>query len=214
MVGGATMMSVGPATQYVTPAMASAGEDVVVTKGPAIEASALFAVTFPEKVKKAYGEAFAKRADAIFWQMSVVEDSLTAASVGVRDGGVTAMHDATECGVWGGLYELANASHVGMRIRKEKIPAIEEALKICELFGIDPFSSISEGTLIITCRKHKTAEVLSRLSAKGILAAAVGETLPEEHGITLIDKGRETFLKHPRVDPFWKAFGQAMAAQG
>jgi len=211
MVGGATMMSVGPDDKYVTPAMASPGEDVVITKGPAIEASALFAVTFPGRVRKAYGAEFAKRADRVFWQMSVVDDALTAASVGVRDGGVTAMHDATECGIWGGLYEVARASRVGMRIEREKIPVLDEVRKVCELFGIDPFCSISEGTLVLTCKKHKTAEVLSRLEAKGILAAAIGETFPEGHGITLVESGRENPLEHPRVDPFWKAYGQAMA---
>ena len=212
MIGGATMMSVGPRTEYVTPAMASPGEDIIMTKGPAIEASALFAVTFPRRIEKAYGASFGRRADELFWQMSVVEDALTAASVGVRDEGVTAMHDATECGLWGGLYEVARASHVGMRVEREKIPVPEEVQKVCDLFGIDAFSSISEGTLIVACKKQKTGEVLSRLEGKGIVAAAIGETLPEDHGITLVESGRETPLEHPRVDPFWKAFGQAMAA--
>jgi hydrogenase maturation factor len=211
MIGGATMMSVGPRAKYVTPAMASAAEDIIITKGPGIEASALFAVTFPKRVEKAFGAAFAKRADRVFWQMTVVEDALTAASVGVREEGVTAMHDATECGLWGGLYEVARASDVGMRIDREKIPVQEEVRKVCELFGIDPFCSISEGTLILACKKHKTAEVLSRFKEKGILAAAIGETLPEEHGVTLVERGRERPLEHPRVDPFWKAYGQAMA---
>jgi len=211
MVGGATMMSIGSRDKYVTPAMASPGEDIVITKGPAIEASALFAVTFPHRVADAYGHAFAGRAEALFWQMSVVEDAMSAAAVGVRDDGVTAMHDATECGVWGGLYEVARASHVGMRIEKAKIPVQEEVEEICRLFRIDPFSSISEGTLIITCKKVKTGELLSRLAAKGILAAVIGETRSEEHGITLVEKSGERPLEHPRIDPFWRAFGEALA---
>ncbi|MBN1505174.1 MAG: AIR synthase family protein [Candidatus Eisenbacteria bacterium] len=211
MVGGATMMSVGPGDKYVTPAMASPGEDVVVTKGPAIEASALLAVTFPGRVKKAYGAEFARRAEQVFWQMTVVEDALTAAAAGVRDDGVTAMHDATECGIWGGLYEVARASRVGMRLEMEKIPVLDEVRKVCDLFGIDPFCSISEGTLVLTCKKQKTAEVVSRLEAKGILAATIGETFPEGHGITLVERGRERPLEHPRVDPFWSAYGQALA---
>jgi hydrogenase maturation factor len=210
MIGGATVMSVGPRDKYVTPAMASPGEDVVITKGPAIEATALFAVAFPHLVKKAYGEEFAARAEEIFWQMSVVEDAMTAASVGVRDEGVTTMHDATECGLWGGLYEVARASGVGMRIEKEKVPILDEATKICDLFGMDPYCAISEGTLIITCKKGKTAELLSRLEARGIVAAAIGETLPREGKVTLVEDGRERLLDHPRVDPFWAAFGRAM----
>ena len=213
MIGGATVMAVGPADQYVTPAMASPGEDVVITKGPAIEASALFAVTFPHLVAEAYGEEFARRAEEVFWQMSVVEDAMTAASVGLRDRGVTSMHDATECGLWGGLYEVARASGIGMGIDKERIPVLEEVSRICELFRMDPYSAISEGTLILTCRPEKTAELIDRLGSKGITAAAIGKTLPQEAGITLVSEGREHPLEHPRVDPFWEAFGRTMAAQ-
>ena len=43
-------------------------------------------------------------------------------------------------------------------------------------------------------------------------AALIGETCPEEHGITLAEKDQEIPLEHPRTDPFWKAFGQALAS--
>jgi hydrogenase maturation factor len=211
MIGGATVMATGSRDCFVTPAMAGVGEDVVITKGPAIEASALFAATFPKRVAAAHGEEFARRADALFWQMSVVEDALTAASAGVRAEGVTAMHDATECGLWGGLYEVARASRVGMRLERERIVVLEEVEKLCRLFSIDPFSAISEGTLVLTCRKHRTAEVLARLAAKGIAAARIGETLPESEGITLVEGGRARPLEHPRIDPFWAAFGKALS---
>lgn len=211
MIGGATVMATGPRESYVTPAMGGVGEDVVITKGPAIEASALFAATFPRRVAAACGEEVARRADALFWSMSVVDDALAAASAGVRADGVTAMHDATECGLWGGLYEVARASRVGMRIERESIPVPEEVAKVCALFGIDPFSSISEGTLVLTCKPHRTEEVIGRLAAKGIAAARIGETLPEAEGITLIDGGRARRLEHPRVDPFWAAFGKALS---
>jgi hydrogenase maturation factor len=211
MIGGATVMAIGPKERYVTPAMAGPGEDVVITKGPAIEATALFAATFPRRVAAAHGEEFARRADAFFRSMTVVEDALTAASVGVRADGVTTMHDATECGLWGGLYEVARASRVGMRIERERVPVPEEVEKVCRLFAIDPFTAISEGTLIATCRRHRTAELLARLASKGIVAAVIGETRPEADGITLVEEGRERPLEHPRVDPFWAAFGKAMA---
>jgi hydrogenase maturation factor len=211
MVGGATVMATGPRDGYVTPAMAGVGEDVVITKGPAIEATALLAATFPKRIAAAYGADFGRRADAMFEKMSVVEEATIAAAVGVRERGVTAMHDATECGLWGGLYEVARASRVGMRIDRERIPVPDEVDKVCRLFAIEPFSSISEGTLVLTCKRHRTAELLARLAGRGIDAAAIGETLPEPEGITLVEDGRRRRLEHPRVDPFWAAFGRAMA---
>jgi len=145
----------------------------------------------------------------VFWQMSVVEDALTAVEVGVHEDGVTAMHDATECGVWGGLFEVALASRVGMRINKNAIIVQEPVAKVCELFGIDPYSSISEGTLIITCKPKQPDEVVGRLSDKGIASSIVGECVPDKEGIQYTENGLTVELRHPRVDPFWQAFGKA-----
>lgn len=209
MIGGATVIAIGRKEQYVTPRMAQVGDSIIITKGAAIEASGLFAVTFPHKVAERYNEATARQAEEIFWQMSVVEDALTAVEVGVHEKGVTAMHDATECGVWGGLFEVAQASKVGMVIDKEKIIVQDAVQKVCNLFEIDPYSSISEGTLIITCRPHKADEVVKRLSDKNILASIVGEVVEQEKGMHYFENNKKYELAHPTVDPFWVAFGKA-----
>ena len=213
MIGGATVIGIGPGDRYVTPEMARPGDVVIVTKGAAIEAAGLFAVTFPKRVAERYGERVAREAEEIFWQMSVVEDALTAVEAGVRDDGVTGMHDATECGVWGGLFEVAKASGVGMTVDQDKIIVQDAVAKVCDLFGLDPYSSISEGTLIITCRPHKAQEVTRRLLDKGIPASTVGEIVEPHHGMRVFRGGTSRELVHPVVDPFWAAFGKA-ASQG
>jgi hydrogenase expression/formation protein HypE len=209
MIGGATVIGIGPKDRYVTPTMARPGDTVLITKGAAIEAAGLFAVTFPRRVAERYGEKAAREAEEIFWQMSVVEDALTAVEAGVRENGVTSMHDATECGVWGGLFEVAQASGVGMTIDKEKIIVQDPVRKVCDLFGIDPYTSISEGTLILTCRPHKVQEVVRRLGDKGILVSMVGEVVDARQGLRFFEQGRSRELVHPKVDPFWAAFGKA-----
>jgi hydrogenase expression/formation protein HypE len=210
MVGGATVISIGEKSRYVTPQMAGRGDLIVITKGAAIEATGIFALAFQDRIREAFGEEFSRRAEEIFFQMSVVEDALTAASVGTRENGVTAMHDATECGVWGGLYEVAKASRVGMRIEKDRIIILDEVEKICAKFGMDPYSSISEGTLIITCKEKKVDLLLKKLAQKKIPASVVGEVIPQSKGIVLVEAGRERPLEHPRVDPFWPAFARAL----
>ncbi|MGE5189813.1 MAG: AIR synthase family protein [Gemmatimonadota bacterium] len=214
MIGGATVICIGPGDRYVTPEMARPGDVVIVTKGAAIEAAALFAVTFPGRVAERYGEKTAREAEEVFWQMSVVEDALTCAEAGVREAGVTAMHDATECGVWGGLFEVARASGVGMTIDKEKIIVQDPVRKVCDLFGIDPYSSISEGTLVLACRPHKAQEVVRRLGDKGIPATMVGEAVDARNGLRVFEAGTSRELAHPEVDPFWAAFGKAASQAG
>ncbi len=210
MVGGATMIGVGEKDEYVTPKMARAGDKIIITKGPAIEATGIFATMFPRLIEEEFGSDFGQRAQQIFYQMSVVEDAMTAVGVGVRENGVTAMHDATECGIWGGLYEIAQAADLGLQIEKELIVVEDCVTEICSYFGIDPYASISEGTLIIACREHKAWEVVQALSQKGVKSSIVGELTEPGNGMVLVSGGRKQRLEHPIVDPFWKAFYGAL----
>ncbi len=210
MVGGATVIGIGRKDEYVTPRLARAGDKIIITKGPAIEATGIFAAMFPKLIEEQFGHDFNQKAQQVFQQMSVVEDAMTAVSVGVRENGVSAMHDATECGIWGGLYEVAQASGLGVRIEKGKIVVADTIPEICAYFGIDPYASISEGTLIIACREHKAAAVVAALSQKGIKSSVVGELTEPDKGMVLVEGGREKKLEHPIVDPFWNAFYGAL----
>jgi hydrogenase maturation factor len=210
MVGGATLVGVGELDEYVTPRFCKAGDKIIITKGPAIEATGIFSAMFPKIIEKEFGTPFNIKVQGIFYKMSVVEDALTAVSVGVREKGVTAMHDATECGVWGGLYELAQAAGLGARIEREKIIIEEGVAEVCRFFDIDPYASISEGTLIIACKENKAEECVVALKRKGIKSAVIGELTPPEKGMVLVEGGKEKKLEHPIVDPFWRAFYGAL----
>jgi hydrogenase expression/formation protein HypE len=211
MVGGATVLAIGGKDEYVTPIFARAGDKIIITKGPAIEASGIFATMFPRLLEREFGVDFSRRAESIFYKMSAVEDALTAVSVGVRDNGVSAMHDATECGIWGGLYELAQAANLGVRVEKEAIVVEDCVPEICRYFGIDPYASISEGTLIASCRPQKAQAVVEALLQKGIRSSVVGELIDPKQGMILVENGKKRKLEHPIVDPFWNAFYGALA---
>jgi hydrogenase maturation factor len=100
-----------------------------------------------------------------------------------------------------------------MTVDKEKIIVQDAVRNVCDLFGIDPYSSISEGTLIITCRPNKASEVIRRLGDKGIPSSRVGEIVESRQGMRVFEQGTARELIHPKVDPFWGAFGKA-ASQG
>ncbi|MFN8234272.1 MAG: AIR synthase-related protein [Actinomycetota bacterium] len=207
MVGGATCMALGPEDAYVTPTMAQPGDRVVVTKGAAIEATALFAATFPERLARGVGEEMVSAGDALFERMTVVPEARIASAFGLRDAGVTAMHDATEGGVFGGLLEVASASSVGMRIELDRIPVRPEVRAICDHVGIDPYAAISEGTLIATVRPDRAIGYVEACARAGIDAAVVGDVMDASAGRVLLDASGERELVHPGLDPFWGAFG-------
>lgn len=208
MVGGAACAALGPEDAYVTPTMGRVGDRVVVTKGAAIEATALFAATFPDRLKAAVGEETWRAADALFEKMTVVPEARVAARYGLRDRGVTSMHDATEGGVLAGLTEVAAASRVGLRVELDSVPVRPEVRSVCDHVGIDPYTSISEGTLIATVRPEHADGFLRALGEKGIDAAVVGEVTELEKGTVLVADGVEAPLEHPGLDPFWGAFGR------
>jgi len=207
MVGGATCMALGSSNAYVTPTMARAGDAVVVTKGAAIETTALFAATFPERLAAGVGEETVRAADALFESMTVVPEAVLAREFGLRDAGVTSMHDATEGGVIGGLLEVATASSMGIRVDRDAILVRPEVAAVCDHVGIDPYTAISEGTLIATVVAERAEAYVALLAGAGIDAAVVGEIRPLEAGRAIAIDGREEPLIHPGLDPFWSAFG-------
>jgi hydrogenase maturation factor len=95
---------------------------------------------------------------------------------------------------------------LGATLDKDKIVKEECVNEVCQFFDIDPYSSISEGTLIILCREQKAEDVLRVLSDKSIKASIVGEMKNPGDGIFLIEEGKKRRLEHPVVDPFWRAF--------
>ncbi|WP_162509238.1 AIR synthase [Thermogymnomonas acidicola] len=117
MVGGATMIGVGEKDRFVTPEMARPGGDrVIMTKTAALEAAVILSHTFPEYIGANLSEYDVKMLQKLFFKMSTVIESMEASKFGLREHGVTAMHDATEGGVLGALFELAEASGVGLDI--------------------------------------------------------------------------------------------------
>lgn len=209
MVGGATIFGVGPRDRLIDPRKASAGDRIIITKGPAIETTGLMSVQFPEFITKVHGEKLTKDAQDVFFQMSVVQD----AAVCAASGRITAMHDATECGIWGALFEIARASGKGLAVDKSAIVTQDAVVKTCEVFDIDPYSSISEGTLVAAVDAADADAVLSALEGEGMPASVVGELTPPESGVSVLDERGAHPLKHPGTDPFWIRFEEYLEKQ-
>ncbi len=210
MVGGATVMAVGKRESYVTSNMARPGDVLICTKGAAIEATALFGVTFPDALVARIGADLAGQAARLFEQMTVVEEARIAVAYGVRDEGITTLHDATEGGVIGGIFEIAQASGVGVRFDEQAVPIRPEVEAVCGLVGIDPLTAISEGTLLATVRPEHADGVLARLRQAGTVASVIGEIVTIDRGMVHLSEHGERPLVHPRVDSFWAAYGRAL----
>jgi hydrogenase expression/formation protein HypE len=199
MVGGATPLAVGDPEEMVRPNGARDGDRIIVTKGPAIEATGLLSVQYESLLDGELDADTIEDAQDRFYDMSPVKDALTAAAAGP----VTAMHDATECGIYGGLFEMARAAGARFEIETDAIPVQPGVMEACDFFDIDPWISISEGTLLLTVDPSGVDDVLRALEAEGIPAAEAGEVVA---GSGLEVDGTET--DHPGADPFWAAMAE------
>ena len=200
----------------MTPAMASPGDRVIVTKGCAIETAAVAAALFPRRLAAELAaaglpEEALDRLRALEAQVSVVADCRAAVQLGVRERGVTAMHDATEGGVLGGLVELAKACGHDVRIERARIPLAPEIRVACEVLGVDPYTTLAGGALLCCARAERASDVLSALAAAGIVAAEIGEVMKGSGRLWIAEpNGAVTKLDDPPADPYWDAYAKAV----
>lgn len=194
-VGGATALAVGDPDDVVRPDGARPGDSLILTKGPALEAAGFMVPLFEEAID--LPESTISEAKERFYDMSPVRDALTAAAAGP----VTAMHDATEGGVQGALVEVARAGGVRLDVESERVPFLPGVREACDYFDIDPWTTTSEGSLLLTIESDGVEDVLGALDSEDIVAAEIG-TVEEGEGVFL-DGERVT---HPEVDPSWEVF--------
>ena len=208
VIGGGVLYSFGDEDKYLTSAMGREGDDIILTKGAAIETTAVLARSFPKTLKKELGAKLFERAHAYLGKVSTVNDALIAASVGIHRNGVTAMHDATEGGVIAAALELAAASGLGAELDLEAIPISQETEELCKVFGIDPLISLSEGSLILTCKPTETRRVLARLTGVNIKTSVIGQLTKSRFVYGVGERGRRK-VRYPKFDPYWKAYWKA-----
>lgn len=206
VIGGGVLYAMGPETCYLTSAMARPGDDIVLTKGVAVETTAVLASAFPKTVRKAIGPTLFQNARRYLRKVSTVKDALTAASIGVHGDGVTAMHDATEGGVVAAVVELVTASNLGAELDFSSVSISPETDELCRFFQIDPWASLSEGSLIIACGPSKTSRLLNKLRTKGIGSDVIGHTTSRGKSVFATTGRQRSRVLYPRADPYWKVY--------
>lgn len=162
----------------VTTAGARPGDALVMTKAAALEGTAILAREKEADLTARFGTELVARAQAFLDDISVVHEGRIAAAHGVH-----AMHDITEGGVLGAVWEMCAASGVHALLWADRIPLREETCRICTHFGLDPFRLISSGSMLMACADGE--DMVRHLDAAGIPASVIGTMpAPRESGET------------------------------
>lgn len=180
----------------ISTAGARAGMDIVVSKWVGIEGTMIFAKEKEAELKEHFPADFVDTAIGFDRYLSVVPEAAVA-----TQSSVAAMHDVTEGGLFGALWEMAEASGVGLEIDLKKIPIRQETVEICEYFDVNPYGLISSGMMLMAAADGN-ALVLA-LQEAGIPATVIGKATEGNDRVIIRDEERR-FLEPPKTDELYK----------
>lgn len=193
-----SVVGVGKAKKgrLISTAGARPGMDVIVTKWVGLEGTSIIAKEKEEELLKRYPQALVDTAKGFDAYLSVLPEAAVAV-----ESGVSAMHDVTEGGIFGALWEMAESAGVGLEIDLKKIPIRQETVEVCEFFDINPYELISSGSMLMAAADGNG--LVRALEAANIPAVCVGK-VTEGNDRVLLSGEERRFLEPPKADELYK----------
>lgn len=196
-----TVTGVGKAKKddYITTNGAKVGQDIVISKWIGLEGTSILAKEKEEELLARFTSSFIEGAKNFDHYISIVPEAAIA-----KKFCVSAMHDITEGGVFGALWEVAESANVGLEVDIKKIPIKQETVEVCEFFGLNPYCLISSGSLImVTDNGHDLVRELENI---GINSCVIGKITAGNDKL-IINNGEKRYLESPKSDELYKALG-------
>jgi hydrogenase maturation factor len=172
------------------------GDCILMTKGAGIEGTAILAREREEELRTAIPEELLRRAQSLIEQISVVEEGKVALRFPVH-----CLHDATEGGILGGVWEVVEAAGCGFYLEEEKVTVYPETEALAHHFHIDPLTLIGSGSLLIFTDHPEP--ILSALREKGIVSSCIGKVTVDSRCIKR-KSGKEEEIRECPQDALWK----------
>lgn len=182
--------------KLVSTAGANPGDDILASKWIGLEGTSIIAKEKEAELLQRYSMELVRTAQEFDRYLSVLPE----AEVAVLSG-VSAMHDVTEGGIFGALWEMAESSGVGLEIDLRKIPLKQETIEVCEFFHINPYELISSGCMLMASPDGNT--LVRELEKAGVHAVVIGKATTGNDRVLLNEEERR-FLEPPKPDELYK----------
>jgi len=183
------------------------GDAIVLTKGIAIEGTALLArEAYKELRKSGVSEELIEKAKRFLFSpgISVTADAtITCDTVRVHS-----MHDPTEGGLATGLMEMAQGAGVGLIVYADQIPILPECQAFCRALSLDPLGLIGSGALLATLPPEDVPKLIEALAQAGIPACDIGRVTRPEEGLKLQSEKGVRDLPTFESDELARFFGE------
>ena len=174
------------------------GMDIVMTKAIALEGTSIIAKECGDELITHFPVDMIDKAVSFDEEILIVPEAML-----IRDMAVS-LHDVTEGGIFGALWELAESSDVGLDIDVKKINVRQESIEICEYYHINPYKLISSGCLLIAGDDGEA--IVRRLNDNGIEACVIGKAT-DSNDRRLINGEDIRFLETPGKDELYQVIG-------
>lgn len=160
------------------------GNKIIMTKMAGMEGIGIIAANKDHELKDILTSEELIDAKKMINNISVVKEGIIAGRIGT-----CGMHDVTEGGILGGIWEMCHLSNLGAKVDLEKIPVDYVTKKITSYYGINPLRLISSGCMIIIAEEEKTMEIIESLQQDdiSIKASIIGEIKERSFGIKQVD---------------------------
>ncbi|MGI0085263.1 MAG: AIR synthase-related protein, partial [Nitrososphaerales archaeon] len=188
----------GSGNKFVTAGNARSGDSILMTKTAGIEGTSILAGL--PKIQELISSSAQKRGASLIRKLSVVPEASLAFSTGL----VHAMHDVTEGGVVGAVFEMSLASDLGFELELKQVPVNHATLEITRVLGVDPLKLIGSGSLLIACKKSSERKIIQTLRSNKIQCAKIGKFVSKSKDRLMIRGGRRVVLKEKSIqDELW-----------
>lgn len=172
------------------------GETVVISKWIGLQGTAVLARRHEGRLLQRYPAYLVREAQTFDRYLSVLPEAEAAVRYGVG-----AMHDASEGGIFGALWELAEGAGVGLQIDMRKLPLRQETVEVCECCNVNPYELMSGGCLVMTAQDGPG--LAAALEAEGIPAAVVGKVTAGSRRI-LVNGEEIRYMNRPERDGIYE----------
>lgn len=187
--------AMGKANEVVRTSGVKPGMDIVVSKWIALSGTLQLLERKKEALREHFSQPFLNQAKKLEVCLPILSEATVAVS-----SGVSAMHDVSEGGIFGALWDMAEASGVGLEIDLKKIPIRQETVEICEYLGVNPYKLVSGGCLLMATEDG--LGLVRELENQGIPCALIGKATHGNDRV-LINEDERRFLETPQKDEIY-----------
>jgi len=174
-----------------------AGDEIILTKGGAIEGTSILYNDYADIFENIVDKKLIKEGQDMLRWLSIFKEGTIA-----LENGAKVMHDVTEGGVLGGVYEMADNTDLGIEIFEKEIYFHPSTLALLKVFpNLELLRLISSGSLLIVAKSGN--DIKDKLKKAGIDSFSIGRFTRDKSRLLHTNNGQISNIAEPKSDELW-----------